>query len=113
MQIYEHELNFEQEKFIRRLKYLFWWETENEFLEHPEQTLAHAMDACREEDWLQIEKLFPRHMLIEVLDNSSMGDFSPPAWVLWNARLHGIIDRDKMPPMPARKIPEDFDYRNL
>lgn len=113
MRIYGSELTAAQEAFFRQLKYLFWWETEAEFLEHPEQTLAHAMEGCRERHWLQIEKLFPRDLLTEVLDNASMGDFSPQGWVLWNARLHGIIGMDEMPPMPSRHIPPDFDFRKL
>lgn len=111
MEIYGYALSQEQEKFIRKLKYLFWWENEDEFLQHPEQTLAHAMDMFRQEDWLLIEELFPKDVLQKVLSNASMGDFQPPGWVFWHVRLYGVLDDDLIPPMPQRRIPTDFNFR--
>lgn len=93
----------EQLDFLKSKVEYIWWETPDEALEQPNRLIARIMDIGTTPDVGELESLFSKKQLADVLKTSEIGQFQPMSWSFWHYRLGLIKASDPVPKMPLRR----------
>lgn len=70
----------EQLDFLKSKVEYIWWETPDEALEQPNRLIARIMDIGTTPDVGELESLFSKKQLADVLKTSEIGQFQPMSW---------------------------------
>jgi hypothetical protein len=107
--------NPEQLEFLKARSSYVWWMTEDEAMRYPARIIGQIMGMGSTEDVGNLEGLFSKDELAEVLLNSAKGRFDRLSWNSWSLRL-GLVRPGGPPlPMPERRIGPDEsipDHKN-
>ena len=80
-----------------------WWENAEEAIRFPNRVIAQVMELGIFEDTRELVSLFGEAKLVEVIQHSQAGWFTPRSWHYWHYRLH-LAGVDEIPPLPVRRI---------
>ncbi|MHB8652802.1 MAG: hypothetical protein ACYDA9_02885 [Terriglobia bacterium] len=83
-------------------KRVLWFEQPEEALSNPRRFLAYLMTYGTVEEVLTVKKFFTDRDFEAVLQDPPAGIFDARSWTYWNS----VYKRDKVPPLPQRRIPE-------
>lgn len=94
--------NAEQLEFLKSKAGYIWWMTPDEALELPNRLIAQIMDIGVASDIGELELLFSRQQLTDVIRTAEIGHFQPKSWSFWHRRLGLAGPSDSIPEMPVR-----------
>jgi hypothetical protein len=94
-----NQLSFLKERASRYV----WWKKPSEAIQHPHLVLAQMMNLCTWDDFRDLQKVFSKDELIDLLSNAEIGLFRPQSWNHWWIKLTKCR-YDDIPPMPKRNL---------
>ncbi len=83
-------------------KYI-WWKSPQDAVDQPERVIAQVMNIGDFEDIQRLEALAGTKMLVDVLTQAEIGQFTPRSWSYWHYRL-GIAAIGEVPALPSRRL---------
>jgi len=83
-------------------KYI-WWKSPQDAVDQPERVIAQVMNIGDFEDVQRLEALAGTEMLVDVLTQAEIGQFTPRSWSYWHYRL-GIAAIGEVPALPSRRL---------
>lgn len=83
-------------------KYI-WWKSPQDAVDQPERVIAQVMNIGDFEDVQRLEALAGTEMLVDVLTQAEIGQFTPRSWFYWHYRL-GIAAIGEVPALPSRRL---------
>ncbi len=83
-------------------KRVLWFEEPEEALSNPRRFLAYLMTYGAWEEVLNAKRYFADRDFQAVLEEPPAGVFDIRSWTYWNR----VYQRDVVPPLPERNIPE-------
>jgi hypothetical protein len=93
------------ETFLRAMARRYVWDqSEADALAFPDRIIRRVMDLGTIDDAFDLEPVFGRDKLAEVLRTSPAGALRPRSWSFWHHRLDLIAPTDAPPPMPVRRV---------
>lgn len=92
-----------QLEFLRNKASYIWWETPDVALELPKRLIAQIMDIGTTHDIGELESLFSKQELADVIKTAEAGQFNRKSWSFWHYRLGLVGASDSVPKMPVRR----------
>ena len=89
-------------EFLHSVTHLVWWKTETEALEDIPFLIRQTMNYGSFKDYCNLEKLYTKEELLEILRNTLPGEMTQKTWNYWHIRL--CDPNEKVPPLPENII---------